>query len=431
MSLDSNIVGVAFTPKGCKELKRILISLFVLFISVSLISASLVGCSKSTTTTSATNALQQATVEIAVTTPLTGGAASFGESQSHGVQLAFEDLNNAGGITVGNTHYTFTVKTLDDAYDPSTATNNIRTFVYQDGAKFLFTFESASQLALASTLAQEKVIQFTAVYDDTILNPANSYTFRTVIPPSMKVISYTKYLTTTFPNAKTVAHFTEDNVSGQVQTQEEDAAAKAAGLTVTDEVFYASGTTDFMALLTPVLAKNPDILSLGGSSVGSDALIVKQARAMGYKGVINNTSPCSAQDMISIAGQDALEGFISTDVAMVSPLVSQKFLDLAAREKTKFGISYGNTWDFYSQALILVAAMQRADSVDPTAIKNILEDTTQVWPYEMFVGGQATFGTGSAKTLFGNSDYMNQIINPYTISVIKNGKDTNAVAINP
>ena len=94
---------------------------------------------------------------------------------------------------------------------------------------------------------------------------------------------------------------------------------------------------------------------------------------MGYKGVINNTSPCSAQDMISIAGQDALEGFISTDVALGGTAGIPKILTiLGAREKTEFGTSYGNTWDFYSQALILVAAMQRAD-VDPTVIKNILE----------------------------------------------------------
>jgi hypothetical protein len=64
-------------------------------------------------------------------------------------------------------------------------------------------------------------------------------------------------------------------------------------------------------------------------------------------------------------------------------------------------------------------------------IKNILENPAQVWPYEMFVGGQATFGTGAAKVLYGNLNYMNQIVNPYTISLVQSGKDTNAQMVTP
>ena len=399
--------------------------------AVSLLGGLLAGCSGTKTTTSTTSGLKEVNILIGVTSPLTGGAAPFGLSQQHGVELAFEDLNNAGGIVSGDTHYTFTVKSLDDAYDPTKASDNIRTLVNQDGSKFLFTFESASELALAPTLAQQKVIQFVVVYDDKILDNANTYTFRSVIPPSIKVHSFTQYLMTTYPNAKKMAHLSANNITSTIQTQQDVAEAQAAGLTVTDQIFVDQGTTDFTPFLTKILSKNPDILNLGGTSVGDVAVIVKQARAMGYKGVICNISPCSATDMISIASASDLEGFISTNVAMEAPLVSQKFLDLPAREKAKFGDVYGNTWDFYSMASVMVAAMQRTKSVDPTVIKNILEDTTQVWPYEMFVGGKATFGTSVAKTLFANSLYNHQMMNSYTISVIKNGKDTNAKVITP
>ena len=411
-------------------MKKILFKLSIVFVVISLLAGLLAGCSGKKTTT-ATNALQQATIEIGVSSPLTGGAAAYGIAQAHGVELAFDDLNSAGGITVGNTHYTFTVKSFDDAYDPTTATNNIRTFVYQDSDKFIFTFESASELALAAQLAQQKVIQFTVVYDDSILDPANSYTFRSVIPASMKVASFTDYLKSAYPSAKTMAHLSLNDVTSTVQTQEDVAAAQAEGRTVTDQVFADASTTNYTPFLTSILAKNPDILNLGGCSVGNTALIVKQARGLGYKGVICNISVCSAKDMISVAGQAALEGFISTDVSLQAPLISQKFIDLPAREQTKFGSTYGNIWDFYSQALVLVAAMQRANSVDPTVIKNILEDPTQVWPYDMFVGGKATFGTGAAKVLYGTENYMNQMVNPYTISVIKSGQDTNAKMITP
>ena len=173
------------------------------------------------------------------------------------------------------------------------------------------------------------------------------------------------------------------------------------------------------------------MISLGACPVGDCALIVKTARDMGYKGVINNMAPVGASDMVPIAGEADLEGFISTNTAMVAPLVSTTFINLAAREKSIYGNSYGNTWDFYSQATQMVEAMQRANSVDPTVIKNILEDTTQVWPYNMFVGGQATFGTGIAQKLYPTLIYQNQMVNPYTISMIKNGVDINAAVVTP
>jgi hypothetical protein len=135
--------------------------------------------------------------------------------------------------------------------------------------------------------------------------------------------------------------------------------------------------------------------------------------------------------MISIASAADLEGFISTNVSLVAPLVSQTFINLPAREKTEFGATYGVTWDFYSQALIMIAAMQRANSIDPAAVKAILEDPTQVWDYPMFVGGHGSFGSDAAKKLYPNLLYNHQFNNSCCVSIIHNGQDTNAAVINP
>jgi len=67
----------------------------------------------------------------------------------HGVTLACDDFNTAGGLTVGNTHYTFQVEALDDAYDTTKTTNNINQMIYTDGIKFMFTFQTEGSLALA------------------------------------------------------------------------------------------------------------------------------------------------------------------------------------------------------------------------------------------------------------------------------------------
>jgi branched-chain amino acid transport system substrate-binding protein len=397
----------------------------IMFIVV-IVAGLLAGCSSKST---ASGSLKEGTITIGLTSPQSGGAAPWGIAMVHGLQLAFDDANSAGGVTIGDTHYKFALESLDDKYDTATTTNNLRQLMYTDNVKFIFSMQSEGTLAMAPIMAQQKVLNFVEVYTDSVIDPANSYTFRTVIPPSMKTDSYTKWIIKQNPNIKSEAHLSTNDINGQIITQQDDASAKANGLTVTDEEYYDNGTNDFLPILTKLLNTHPDALFLGGTPTGDCALVIKQARGMGYKGLISDISPTSAGDMLAIAGKDAMEGFVSTMMAMQPPLVSQSVIDLPNREKTKWGTAYGSTWDFYRQALVVTAAIQRAKSSDPTVVKALLEDSNQKWPYETLKGGQAAFGTSVTKTLYKVPSH--QIVNPYTITVVKAGQDTNAAVVNP
>jgi branched-chain amino acid transport system substrate-binding protein len=401
-------------------------SIFAIFVAASLI-VTMVGCSGTSSTPQ--GGLKEGTITIGLTSPQTGGAAPWGIAMVHGLQLAFDDANSAGGVTIGDTHYKFALESLDDKYDTATTTNNLRQLIYTDNVKFVFSMQSEGTLAMAPIMAQQKVLNFVEVYTDSVIDPANSYTFRTVIPPSMKTDSYTKWIIKQNPNIKSEAHLSTNDINGQIITQQDDASAKANGLTVTAEEYYNNGTSDFMPILTKLLNTHPDALFLGGTPTGDCALVIKQARGMGYKGLISDISPTSAGDMAAIAGKDVMEGFVSTMMAMQPPLVSQNVIDLPNREKAKWGTAYGSTWDFYSQALVVTAAIQKAKSFDSTVVKSLLEDTNQVWPYETLKGGKATFGTSVTKTLYKVPNH--QIVNPYTITVVKDGQDTNAAVVNP
>jgi len=415
-------------------MKKLLSAVFVLLLAASLIAGSLVGCSGKTSSTSTTSTavqLKESTITIGLVSPQTGGAAPWGLAMVHGLELAFEDANNAGGVTIGDTHYKFVLTSLDDKYDTATATNDLRTLVYSDNVKFLFSMQTEGTMAMAPEMASQKVLNFVEVYDDAVIaQPANSYTFRTVIPPSMKTDSYTKWIISQYPNMKKIAHLSTNNTNGEIITQQDDASAKANGLTVVDEVYYDGGTTDFTPVLTKLLNEKPDALFLGGAPTGDCAVIIKEARDMGFKGVISDISPTGGADMLPIAGKAALEGFISTMMAMQPPLVGTNALNLVTRENAKYGVAYGSTWDFYSQALVICAAIKKAGSTDPTVVKALLEDSSQVWPYETLAGGTATFGTSVTKALYGGNA-SHQIVNPYTISVVKDGADTNAAVVNP
>jgi branched-chain amino acid transport system substrate-binding protein len=408
-------------------MKNIIAHMLIVLLVVSLIGGSLVGCSNSKTTTSG---LKESTVLIGTDSPLTGGAAPWGLSTEHGVVLAFDDINAAGGLTIGDTHYTFRVESLDDKFDTTATTNNINQMIYTDGVKFMFTFQDEGTLALASSFTSQKVLNFTVVDNNAIISqPANAYTFRTFCPYEVQADAYFNWLMKNYPNSKSIALITTDNDNGAVLEGVIKNASQSVGLNFLNPILYDPGTTDFTPFVTRLLGEKPDIVSFAGVPTGDAALIAKTLYGQGFKGVEAGDT-YAATDLVPIAGQAAMEGFIDTNLPQEAPYVSDVALGLPAREVAKWGTSYGSTWDFYSQAMIMFTAMQRARSVDPTAVKAILEDPTQEWPYVAIAGGVSTFDSPTAQALYG-ANASHQILNPWAICVIKNGQDTIATIIEP
>ena len=65
-------------------------------------------------------------VAIGFSGPLSGVAAEYGQDCANGLDMAVNDINAAGGITVGGEKYTLKLVKLDDRIDPTQAVNNCR-----------------------------------------------------------------------------------------------------------------------------------------------------------------------------------------------------------------------------------------------------------------------------------------------------------------
>jgi ABC-type branched-subunit amino acid transport system substrate-binding protein len=414
------------TPKGYEKVKKLLIYVFVLAMTVSLIGASLVGCSGSTT------ASNEQTITIGVDTPLTGGAAPWGLSEMHGVTLAVEDFNKAGGLTIGSTHYTFKVEALDDKYDTALTTNNIRQMAYTDNIKFMFTFQTEGSVALASTLTKLQILNFTVVNDDKIIaQPANSYSYRTYMGFSVQANDYVKWMKTTYPKAKNIVVMTTNDTNGNVTEGYTKTAAAAAGFTYLAPVLYDPGTTDLTPFVTRVLAESPDIILTIGAPTGDVGSIAKILYGQGYKG-IHATGIVGAADLLPIAGQAAIEGMLTLNLPLISgSQISDAVLGLPAREDAKWGAHYCCTWDFYSEAMIMLDAMKQAKSVDPAVVKAKIDSPGAKFTYAAIKNGQATFGSAASNAVFGTAVGLHQVTNSWAISIIKGGKDTIGTIINP
>ena len=73
------------------------------------------------------------TITIGYSAGISGGAAEYGINVQNGLQMAIDEVNEAG-VEVDGTEYTVELESLDDQYQPGTTGTNAQRLVQQDGA---------------------------------------------------------------------------------------------------------------------------------------------------------------------------------------------------------------------------------------------------------------------------------------------------------
>jgi branched-chain amino acid transport system substrate-binding protein len=82
---------------------------------------------------------------------------------------------------------------------------------------------------------------------------------------------------------------------------------KAAGATVTGKSSYDANDTDFYPQLSTLLPNEPDAIVLTTVCQPS-AIVIKQARELGFKGPFINSAACSGEELIKLLPAEQIEG---------------------------------------------------------------------------------------------------------------------------
>lgn len=152
----------------------------------------------------------------------------------------------------------------------------------------------------------------------------------------------------------------------------EQELANHEGYTVTSKGNFVNSDQDFTTLLTDAMSKSPDVIFTSVGYAPSAALIIKQARELGFTGPIFGGDTLDAPELFEIAGEK-VDGVIFTtfyDAAQPATDLTSQFLD-AYREKHGKEPSATNAMCFDAY-LTLHAAIEAAGSTDKTAIGECL-----------------------------------------------------------
>lgn len=319
-------------------------------------------------------------LNIGFSGPLSGGAAYYGKDCLSGLELAVDQINAGGGITVGGEKYTIKLITLDDRYLPNETATNAHRLVKEYNTPIIFCPHSGGIAAMQEFNQTENFLIGAYTSEPKVTERGNKLTLR--IPPP-----YNCYIEPFIQRAmeaygKKVAVIPGNHAYAKEWTELFIPAWEKHGGTVTiNSPFNYNTETDFSTYVSKAVATRPDVMFVGGASQPT-AMVIKQARELGFKGGFIVMDQAKIEDMADIIGWQALEGAIGT-----YPMYKNPRVDQAARDKfvDSYKAKYGKrpTWEqgwHFETMLVLAKAIEKAGTVSDPA--KIFASVSQVVPLD-------------------------------------------------
>ncbi len=338
--------------------------------------------------------------------PLTGPAASWGIPIKNGMEMAAEEINDAGGIVVAGETYMLQIVAADDRFVPEGAVTAVQKLIYDDKIQYIWgPIGSACALAVQPITEENRVAIF-AISSDA-LGPEHPYTFSYLSSPTARAEVGYPWLKQNRPEVQRVALMAEHTPTGEAALEGARVGAEGQGLEVVAAEYFEPGITDFAPLLTRMLAKNPDVIDPSSTPAGPFSLIVKQAREMGYEGLFYTSYQPAEEVLVVGAGAENAEGIIAAGGPVYpkgtpeQQAFYQKYIEKYGKEVWQEAVSLGYRWVYWTTLIF-----EQVDSFDPDLVVEALAESE----FEGIVatyrfGGEETYGI--AREVEGNQTYLN------------------------
>lgn len=331
-------------------------------------------------------------VVVAGITALSGPAAPWGIAMDNVWSMLVDQINDAGGFTVNGQQYLWDLKMYDHEMDPSKALTAATRAVTLDKAVLILELDGGCIKASQEISEPNKVITFAlAAPGKDMINPDNFYTFMYGIDSDCAALLYPWIAENT--DIRKIAIFQPDTWTGDATA---NSSVWAIGQTDLEIVFDGRGdeaATDFYSPLTTILATNPDMLDVSNWDPATGALIIKQARELGFTGPLHIITP-DIPTLEEVAGWENCEG------AYLSPFLAEPN-EVMKKFKADYIARYGEEmwpgpvgYAMYDYIFWMTEAIEGCQSFDGTEIAKYLATmtTTSIYGSPCLMGGEELYG---------------------------------------
>jgi branched-chain amino acid transport system substrate-binding protein len=243
---------------------------------------------------------------IAVAAPFTGDSSEFGVQIRMGVELAVDELNDAGGIDGRPVK----LQVEDDAGNPADA-QNVATKI-AGNPKVLAVighFNSSCSLAGKGAYGEAKLVMLSPGSTNVTVTRDSDYVFRNIFTDDFQGQSLARYAGEVLGLKKAAILFDNDDYGTGLKDSFK-AKAVELGMTIVSETAYGKDATDFRSQLTTVQASSPEIILIAGLYKHA-AVIAKQARELGINTQLIGGDGVFSEQYLKLGGA-AVEGTFVT-----------------------------------------------------------------------------------------------------------------------
>jgi branched-chain amino acid transport system substrate-binding protein len=325
------------------------------------------------------------TVNIGYVGPLSGGAAYYGRNVERGIQMAADEIAEAGGFEVAGRRVRFKIVTADDRYLPYETATATRRLLQQYRPPIVFVPHAGGIRAVQEMNLQEPKFLLAAYSSEpSILEARNPLTV--MLPPRFDGYQepFVKVMMGRFGSRLGLLPTT--TAYGRAWTERVTAEWRRQGGTVGgDHGVDYNTTTDFTGAVSRALADRPDVLFVGGPSQPT-ALVIRAAREQGFRGGFLVMDQAKFEEMVQIVPLQALEGSIGvypqpTYPTEGAPLFTERYY---ARFGRDFQPPTSEVAITYQAVHLFALAMQIAGTTtDPEAIRAAVGEAARRIPDEL------------------------------------------------
>ncbi len=282
-----------------------------------------------------------AEIVIGFTGPLSGPAGEYGQDCLNGVDMAIKEINAAGGVNADGQKYFFRLERMDDKANPQLAVANARKLLDKNAlAIFNPVLTTAAHLL---KMNEEECSEFILMGFATSPQADASNNNLLVLGTPLMTVYAQIYADYAWEKGwrKAAMVMTLGAYGDEWRQVFRSYWEKIGGRITADKPANYYTRTDFVAPLSAAVATKPDVILIGGPSA-TTALVIAQAREMGYKGGFLIAEQAKLDSIAQLLdGTRLMENVIGTASVLSLPVPKTAAFDRKYRDTYK----RINTWE--------------------------------------------------------------------------------------
>jgi branched-chain amino acid transport system substrate-binding protein len=366
--------------------KKILSAVLAGITALSMVACGSTGASTSTTsessdaaesTASESTAASGETIKLGTIAPKTGSLASFGIAATNGANLAVKEINEAGGID----GMQIEVINTDDQSDPTECLNAFNSLVSDGVGLIVGSVTSGCTSAITGAANEEGVVMITPSATADSITTEDDYIFRACYADSFQGAIAAAYAAQSGYTSVGVVYCAADTYSKGLYDSF-SAACEKYGVSVDAVESTASmDVQDYTNQFASMVKAGVELVYCPYYYDVIGPYLVTQARAAGYDGIIMGADGYDGSLDYTVDGAD-LSAFNNVywtnhfDAADTSEVV-QNFVKAYEEEYNETPICFAAL--AYDCVYMYKNAIERAGSIEPSAVRDALADTSAVY----------------------------------------------------